>query len=90
MYIPLTHSHTADIPSKILDCEAVAREIVFSSRELMDDFRLEQRILWQVGRGDTCVMEEHISSVGMSLFVGVGEREGVENCVLSLNTAFRL
>mmetsp|Transcript_24805 Transcript_24805/g.25434 ORF Transcript_24805/g.25434 Transcript_24805/m.25434 type:complete len:264 (-) Transcript_24805:129-920(-) len=34
----------AHIPKEILDCEGVSREINFSSREQINDFRLEQRI----------------------------------------------
>mmetsp|Transcript_28497 Transcript_28497/g.32604 ORF Transcript_28497/g.32604 Transcript_28497/m.32604 type:complete len:155 (+) Transcript_28497:37-501(+) len=37
----------ARIPSEILKCRAVSREINFSSRELMNKFRLEQKILFQ-------------------------------------------
>lgn len=34
----------AHIPSQILKCKAVAREIVFSSTESIENFRLEQRL----------------------------------------------
>ena len=35
------------MPKKILDCRAVSREFSFSSKELMENFRLEQRIFLQ-------------------------------------------
>eukprot|EP00941_MAST-03F_sp_MAST-3F-sp1_P001012 g1012.t1 len=35
---------TAEIPSEILKCRAVSREIIFYSKESIEDFRLEQRI----------------------------------------------
>jgi hypothetical protein len=35
---------TAQIPKSILECDAVSREINFSSREQIQSFRLEQRI----------------------------------------------
>lgn len=35
----------AHLPADILRCEAVAREVVFSSTELMQDFSITQRIL---------------------------------------------
>lgn len=35
------------IPKSILKCRAVAREIVFSSRETLNNFRLEQRVFFQ-------------------------------------------
>jgi hypothetical protein len=38
---------TARLPKRILDCRAVSREFTFSSKELMEDFRLEQRIFLQ-------------------------------------------
>mmetsp|Transcript_37462 Transcript_37462/g.52255 ORF Transcript_37462/g.52255 Transcript_37462/m.52255 type:complete len:160 (-) Transcript_37462:133-612(-) len=36
--------HEARIPKKILKCKAVSREINFSSKEQMTDFRLEQYV----------------------------------------------
>lgn len=38
---------TARVPKKILKCRAVSREINFSSKEAMDKFRLEQRVLFK-------------------------------------------
>nr|CAB3264741.1 PDEdelta cGMP phosphodiesterase delta subunit [Phallusia mammillata] len=38
--------HQARVPKKILKCKAVSREINFSSQQLMEKFRLEQRILF--------------------------------------------
>jgi len=35
------------VPKKILKCRAVSREINFSSKEPMDKFRLEQRVLFK-------------------------------------------
>lgn len=35
------------IPKAILKCRAVAREIIFSSRETLNNFRLEQRVYFQ-------------------------------------------
>ena len=37
----------AHVPADILQCAAVSREITFSSKELIDDFRLEQRVFFQ-------------------------------------------
>ena len=37
----------AEIPSDILACAAVSREINFSSAELMEEFKLQQRIFYQ-------------------------------------------
>ena len=37
----------ARVPKKILKCKAVSREINFSSREKMDKFKLEQRVLFK-------------------------------------------
>jgi len=39
--------HEARVPKKILKCKAVSREINFSSREKMDKFKLEQRVLFK-------------------------------------------
>jgi len=39
--------HEARVPKKILKCRAVAREINFSSKEQMERFRLEQRVLFK-------------------------------------------
>lgn len=38
---------TARVPKKILKCRAVAREINFSSKEQMERFRLEQRVMFK-------------------------------------------
>lgn len=35
------------IPESILQCRAVSREIVFSSKEILSNFRLEQRVFFQ-------------------------------------------
>jgi retinal rod rhodopsin-sensitive cGMP 3',5'-cyclic phosphodiesterase subunit delta len=37
----------ARVPASILNCRAVAREVNFSSDELMENFRLEQRIFFK-------------------------------------------
>ena len=37
----------ARVPKKILKCRAVSREINFSSREQLENFRLEQRVLFK-------------------------------------------
>ena len=37
----------ARVPKKILKCRSVAREINFSSKETMERFRLEQRVLFK-------------------------------------------
>ena len=37
----------ARVPKKILKCRAVAREINFSSKEGMEKFRLEQRVMFK-------------------------------------------
>nr|NP_001027639.1 cGMP phosphodiesterase delta subunit [Ciona intestinalis]XP_009860443.1 cGMP phosphodiesterase delta subunit isoform X1 [Ciona intestinalis]BAB85205.1 cGMP phosphodiesterase delta subunit [Ciona intestinalis] len=39
--------HEARVPKKILKCKAVSREINFSSLEVMEKFRLEQRVLFK-------------------------------------------
>lgn len=39
--------HEARVPKKILKCRAVSREINFSSKEQMEQFRLEQRVLFK-------------------------------------------
>jgi retinal rod rhodopsin-sensitive cGMP 3',5'-cyclic phosphodiesterase subunit delta len=40
--------HEARVPTKILKCRAVSREINFSSAEPMEKFRLEQKVLFKV------------------------------------------
>lgn len=39
--------HTARVPKKILKCKSVSREINFTSKELMEKFRLEQRVMFK-------------------------------------------
>lgn len=39
--------HEARVPKKILKCRAVSREINFSSKEQMEKFRLEQRVVFK-------------------------------------------
>lgn len=39
--------HEARVPKKILKCRAVSREINFSSKESMEKFRLEQKVLFK-------------------------------------------
>ncbi|XP_069117465.1 retinal rod rhodopsin-sensitive cGMP 3',5'-cyclic phosphodiesterase subunit delta-like [Argopecten irradians] len=39
--------HEARVPKKILKCKAVSREINFSSREAMESFKLEQKVLFK-------------------------------------------
>ena len=39
--------HEARVPKRILKCRAVSREINFSSQEEMQQFRLEQRVLFK-------------------------------------------
>ncbi|XP_045161407.1 retinal rod rhodopsin-sensitive cGMP 3',5'-cyclic phosphodiesterase subunit delta-like [Mercenaria mercenaria] len=39
--------HEARVPKKILKCRAVSREINFSSKEAMEKFRLEQKVLFK-------------------------------------------
>ncbi|CAI8002891.1 Retinal rod rhodopsin-sensitive cGMP 3',5'-cyclic phosphodiesterase subunit delta [Geodia barretti] len=36
--------HTARVPKKILKCKAVSREINFTSSEMLNELRLEQRV----------------------------------------------
>lgn len=45
--------HEARVPKKILKCRAVSREINFSSKEQMERFRLEQRVIYK----GTCLEE---------------------------------
>ncbi|XP_047139176.1 retinal rod rhodopsin-sensitive cGMP 3',5'-cyclic phosphodiesterase subunit delta isoform X1 [Hydra vulgaris] len=39
--------HEARVPKKILKCKAVSREINFSSKEQLNKFKLEQRVLFK-------------------------------------------
>lgn len=39
--------HEARVPKKILKCKSVSREINFTSKELMEKFRLEQRVMFK-------------------------------------------
>lgn len=39
--------HEARVPKKILKCRAVSREFNFSSKEPMEKFRLEQKVLFK-------------------------------------------
>ena len=39
--------HEARVPKKILKCKAVSREINFSSEEELENFRLEQQVLFK-------------------------------------------
>lgn len=41
------HEHEARVPKKILKCKAVSREINFSSKESMEKFRLEQKVIFK-------------------------------------------
>ena len=34
------------VPKEILQCKSVSREVVFSSREKVNDFRLKQKVLF--------------------------------------------
>ena len=45
-YIEGDQEHEARVPKKILKCEAISREINFSSIEPMEKFRLEQKVLY--------------------------------------------
>jgi len=47
LYLPGWMSLLARVPKKILKCKAVSREINFTSKELMEKFRLEQRVLFK-------------------------------------------
>lgn len=40
----LKESLIAEVPKKVLECEAVSREINFSSKELINNFNLKQRV----------------------------------------------
>lgn len=40
--------HEAKVPKHILNCRAVSREINFSSVEPLENFRLEQKVLFKV------------------------------------------
>ncbi|XP_074654212.1 retinal rod rhodopsin-sensitive cGMP 3',5'-cyclic phosphodiesterase subunit delta-like [Tubulanus polymorphus] len=39
--------HEARVPKKILKCRAISREINFSSEQQMDQFRLEQKVMFK-------------------------------------------
>eukprot|EP01147_Barroeca_monosierra_P002738 gene2738-5609_t len=39
--------HEARVPKKILKCRAVSREITFESADALENFRLEQRVLFK-------------------------------------------
>lgn len=51
--------HEAKVPVKILDLRAVSREINFSTIEAMENFRLDQKVLFK-GR----IMEEWFFEMG--------------------------
>ena len=38
---------TARVPKRILKCKTVSREINFSSKEAMNKFKLEQRVMFK-------------------------------------------
>ena len=40
--------HEARVPKQILNCRAVSKEINFSSIEPLENFRLEQKVLFKV------------------------------------------
>jgi retinal rod rhodopsin-sensitive cGMP 3',5'-cyclic phosphodiesterase subunit delta len=40
-------THEARVPKKVLKCRAISREINFSSKEVLENFRLEQRVLFK-------------------------------------------
>ncbi|XP_014672564.1 PREDICTED: retinal rod rhodopsin-sensitive cGMP 3',5'-cyclic phosphodiesterase subunit delta-like [Priapulus caudatus] len=42
-----TLDHEARVPKKVLKCRAVSREVNFSSKEPMEKFRLEQKVLFK-------------------------------------------
>lgn len=42
--------HEARVPKNVLQCRAVSREINFSSVKPMAKFRIEQKVLFKVGR----------------------------------------
>ena len=54
-----TREQVAHIPAEILECDAVSREINFSSKEAIQDFRLEQRVYF-----DGSCIEEWIFPFG--------------------------
>uniref|UniRef100_A0A061QX43 Retinal rod rhodopsin-sensitive cGMP 3',5'-cyclic phosphodiesterase subunit delta n=1 Tax=Tetraselmis sp. GSL018 TaxID=582737 RepID=A0A061QX43_9CHLO len=47
-----------EIPARILKCDAVAREVKFSSEEQLDDLRMEQTVFQDAGGGSLIKMEE--------------------------------
>lgn len=47
--------HEAKVPKHILNCRAVSREINFSSVEPLENFRLEQKVLFKVKKKVTFV-----------------------------------
>ena len=75
---PSSPPAAARIPKEILACRAVSREINFSSRELMNHFRLVQRVLLNGScfegarrrrRRRRCVASHHVASISVG---GVG------------------
>ena len=46
--------HEARVPKNILNCRAVSREINFSSIEPLENFRLEQKVLFKVSGLSVC------------------------------------
>jgi hypothetical protein len=40
-------THTAHIPKEILECPAVSREVTFKSKYKIDNFHLEQKIIFE-------------------------------------------
>jgi len=47
MIMLLLGLQAAHVPADILQCAAVSREITFSSKEIIEAFRLEQRVFFQ-------------------------------------------
>ncbi|KZS09472.1 Exchange protein directly activated by cAMP [Daphnia magna] len=52
--------HEARVPKSILNCRAVSREINFSSIEPLENFRLEQKVLFKRRAGDVEVIAAYL------------------------------
>ena len=52
------HEKEARVPADILKCKAVAREINFSSTEMMENFHITQKIFFE----GTCMEEWYVAT----------------------------
>ncbi|OQV12007.1 Retinal rod rhodopsin-sensitive cGMP 3',5'-cyclic phosphodiesterase subunit delta [Hypsibius exemplaris] len=83
--------HKAHVPKQLLKCKRISREINFSSAEQMENFRLEQRILFK----DKLIEEWYFefgfvipnsTNTWQSLIEAASESQMLPSSVLSGNT----